>query len=191
MIMTDTDTDTNTSTTTTPGKIVGLAPIFGCSKRDDPHFGTTPEGPRKLERICQRYAGTPHLIGLYVTESAEWEYAPDPSTHGRVVYLVRVLPMPKGKTSADYDSGVLHLRGMQLVDRWPFGWPCQVVYYSPEGGPVLRDAVSFALGQTNYGHWAGQFLQGPIDCVPALANRLLAEIRNNIAQDPSHQVRPF
>jgi hypothetical protein len=34
-----------------------------------------------------------------------------------------------------------HLKGKTLVDRWPIGWPSEVVFFSNHGGPVLRDVV--------------------------------------------------
>ncbi len=58
---------------------------------------------------------------------------------------------------------------------------------------MLRDAVAFALQVYEYGSWASQFLQGPIDLrpMPALRHRLLLEIQHQITRDPGTQIRPF
>ena len=68
----------------------------------------------------------------------------------------------------------------QRVDRWPIGWPSDVIFYSKHGGPVLRDAVQNALHRSDYGAFTHQLLQGPIDLskhsMRPLANRLMKEI---------------
>ena len=103
------------------------------------------------------------LVAIYVVEGPESEYNDDPSTFGRVVALVRPLPMPPGKTIKDYPSGCQHLKGNFLVDRWPIGWPSEVVFFSNHGGPVLRDVVKTATGRSDYATFTHQLLQGPID----------------------------
>jgi hypothetical protein len=151
------------------------------------------QGQQKLTNVCNRLAGTRDLVGLYVTESAEPDYNPDAAQYGRVVALVRVLRMPSGHTIHNYQSGCMELKGHQLVDRWPVGWPSETVFFSPYGGPVLRDAVASALQIYDYINFAGEFLGGPIDLrrMPLLRNRLMAEVQNEIARDPGTQVRPF
>jgi len=172
--------------------IAALSPVFSV----DPNgtcFCVTTQGQRNLVQLGQRLAGGRALVGLYVPESAEPDYNPDAAQYGRVVALVRMLSMLPGQTVHAYPSGCLDYRGGQLIDRWPVGWPSEMVFYSPHGGPVLRDAVASALQVYDYGGWAGQFLQGPIDLrpMPALRQRLMAEIRHQIACNPGTQIRPF
>jgi len=172
--------------------IEALSPVFGVDSQGG-RFCTTSQGRRNLVQLGARLAGSGSLVGLYVTESAEPDYQPDPAQHGRVVALVRMLPMPQGHTVQNYPSGCMELRGGQMVDRWPVGWPSETVFFSPHGGPVLRDAVALALHIYDFAGFAGQFLQGPIDLrgVPALRNRLMIEIRHELVRNPVAQVRPF
>ena len=173
--------------------IEALSPVFS-HERNYFSFHTHDKGQRNLGLTGARLAGVRNaLVGLYVTESTEHDYNPDPAQYGRVVALVRMLPMPLGNTMQLYPSRCMEFRHGKLVDRWPFGWPCEVVFLSQHGGPVLRDAVRFALGVHDYGGWAGQFLQGPINLrrLPALRKRLMLEVRNEIARDLSTQILPF
>lgn len=172
--------------------VEALSPVFSARPSDD-QFCVTTQGQRNLEQLGQRLAGTHHLVGLYVPESAEPDYNPDEAQYGRVIALVRMIKMPAGLTVHSYQSGCLEFRGNQLVDRWPVGWPSETVFYSSHGGPVLRDAVASALHVYRYGTWASQFLQGPIDLrpMPHLRKRLLAEVMYQINLDPTTQLRPF
>ncbi|MCI4679088.1 hypothetical protein K9U39_20130 [Rhodoblastus acidophilus] len=172
--------------------IEALSPVFSVDSQGG-HFCTTSQGQRNLVQLGGRLAGSQGLVGLYVTESAEPDYQPDPAQHGRVVALVRMLAMPQAHTVQNYPSGCMELRGSLMADRWPVGWPSETVFFSPHGGPVLRDAVAFALHIHDFAGFAGQFLQGPIDLrgVPALRDRLMIEIRHEVARNPAAQVRPF
>jgi hypothetical protein len=129
--------------------------------------------------------------------SPEPHYNDDPSTFGRIIALVRPRPMPPGRTIDNYPSGCLDVneRTGELFDRWPIGWPSEIVFYSEHGGPVLRDAVITALHRSDYGAFAHQLLQGPINlskyAMRPLRHRLMLEIRYQIARDPQTQVHPF
>ena len=172
--------------------IEALSPVFSADAQGD-RFCTTSQGQRNLVQLGSRLAGSDSLVGLYVTESAERDYQPDPAQHGRVVALVRMLAMPQAHTVQNYPSGCMELRGSLMADRWPVGWPSETVFFSPHGGPVLRDAVAFALHIYDFAGFTGQFLQGPIDLrrMPALRNELMNQIRHDIARNPVAQVRPF
>jgi hypothetical protein len=172
--------------------IEALSPVFSADPQQN-CFCVTVQGQRNLLALGARLAGSRDLVGLYVTESAEPDYQPDAAQYGRVVALVRMLPMPSNHTIHNYLSGCVELRGGQLVDRWPIGWPSETVFFSPHGGPVLRDAVSSALHIHDYAGFAGQFLQGPIDIrrMPALRNTLMTEVLHQIAHNPGTQLRPF
>jgi hypothetical protein len=172
--------------------IEALSPVFSADAQGD-RFCTTQQGRHNLEQLGLRLAGSDTLVGLYVTESAEAEYQPDPAQHGRVVALVRMLPMPQQHTVQNYPSGCMELRSGRLGDRWPVGWPSETVFFSPHGGPVLRDAVALALHTHDFAGFAGQFLQGPIDLrrIPALGNRLMIEVRHELGRNPAAKARPF
>jgi len=170
--------------------IEALSPVFSVDPQQG-HFCVTLQGQSKLLSVGNRLAGSRDLVGLYVTESAEPGYQPDSAQYGRVVALVRMLPMPPGHTVQNYVSGCLELRGNQMVDRWPIGWPSETVFFCPQGGPVLRDAVSSALQIHNYAGFAGQFLQGPIDIhlMHPLKKVLMKEVLYQISLNPATQLR--
>jgi hypothetical protein len=173
--------------------IEALSPVFGTDCQGD-RFCVTSQGQHKLLQLGARLAGdTQALVGLYVTESAEPEYNADSAQYGRVVALVRMLPMLQSRTVQDYPSECIEFRRGHLVDRWPIGWPSETMFFSLRGGPVLRDAVAVALHTYDFAGFAGQFLQGPIDLrrMPALRDQLMIEVRNEIARNPGAQIRPF
>ena len=168
-----------------------LSPIFGMpgSQQGSGDMFHVHEGARlNLEGLGARLAGTPGLVGLYSAESADDDYQPDPQQKGRVIALVRMLPMPIGKTVTDYPSGCLKYKtsSQTLVDRWPIGWPSELVYLQLRGAPMLRDLVYRALHISRFSDFAELFLQGPIDLRrwPALGRVLMQEIRIRVAATP-------
>ena len=185
-------------------EIQAISPVFSYSPDDD-RFCVIQQGKARIQEIGRRItgdgtgAGTGGLVAIYVTEDPEPDYSDDPKTFGRIVALVRPLPMPPHKTVEDHPSGcpdwTKYAATGVKVDRWPCGWPSEVVFYSKHGGPVLRDAVSTALHRHDFGAFAHQFLQGPIDLSkPAMAplrKRLMLEVRNQITLNPNAQTRPF
>ena len=88
-----------------------------------------------------------------------------------------------------------HLKDKTLLDRWPIGWPSEVVFFSNYGGPVLRDVVKTATGRSDYATFTHQLLQGPIDLMRTgyapIRHQLMREIRHQIARDAKTQIRPF
>jgi hypothetical protein len=111
------------------------------------HFSTSESAAQTLMALGARIAGKPEsLVGLYIPESTEPEYNSDKGKYSRVAALVRMLPMPANKRINDYPSKCLIFKNGSIVDRWPIGWPAEVVFYSQYGGPVLRDAVYKAEG---------------------------------------------
>jgi hypothetical protein len=180
--------------------IAAISPAFGYDVNAD-RFCLTSQCQHSLQALGARLTLTgdgpaTELVAIYVTESPEPDYdAFGPSAHGRIVALVRPLPMPAGLTIWAFPSGCLELKGGQLVDRWPVGWPCEVVFYSPCGGPVLRHVFAAALGRYDYFGLTHGLLQGPIELsVPwrrPLEPWLMREIRYQVARDPGTQIRPF
>ena len=187
-----------------PASIEALSAVFSADPGANPlgdRFCTHLNGATNLLQVGHRLAGTGKLVGLYVTENPEWDYNPDPQQFGRVVALVRMLPMAPSKTIYDYESGCKEFKRDQFVDRWPVGWPCQFVFFSPHGGPYLRDivlhnkVVRSALGIKEYHDFAAQFLHGPIALwqfsMGPLRQKLMEAVRHEMAQNPQTQLLPF
>lgn len=178
--------------------IVAITPVFGAHPSYK-SFHTTDQGVHNLSQVGVRYEGNRDaLIAIYCVQSTEWEYNPDPDEYGRVLALARVTPMPPGNTVHSYPSGCPILRHGHIVDRWPVGWPCEYVFHSSHGSPDLRHvfyAVRAALGSSDYASFAHQFLQGPLDIsrprYRPLADRLMAEVRHEIARNPPAQLQSF
>jgi hypothetical protein len=61
--------------------IEALSPVFSADANGD-RFCTTKQGRHNLVHLGERLAGSDSLVGLYVTESAEPDYQPDPAQHG-------------------------------------------------------------------------------------------------------------
>lgn len=183
-----------------PTEIAALQCIFEHDPTHNPHFCSTREGGNELQRICRDVAGNHDaLVGLYVVKSVDpadqaqgLRY--DPAMHGRVVALVRVLPMPAGRSIHDYPSGVpKYDRHFNKVDRWPVGWPSETVFFSGYGGPFL-DVACYRTGFDFVG-LTHQFLQGPIDlrrrAFQPLRQQLLLEARHQAMRQPATVVSPF
>jgi hypothetical protein len=159
------------------------------------HFSVTSSGENNLLQLGADFAGDPNaLVGLYVPESCEPEYSDDADQYGRVVALVRMLPMPPGQTINNYPSGCIeyHDNG-QRYDRWPIGWPHEMVFYSEHGGPVLRDAALVLSHIHQYADLVYPMQQGPMRLrkLPQLSIKLMQESRNEITRNPSSQVVSF
>jgi hypothetical protein len=181
-----------------PSVVVAITPVFGAHPKYK-SFHTTLQGQHNLMQVGARYAGNPNaLIAIYCVQSTEWAYNPNSTEYGRVLALARPLLMPPGSTVHTYPSGCPILQRGQIVDRWPVGWPCEYVFYSSHGGPDLSHvfyAVRAAIGSSDYASFAHQFLQGPLDLgrprYRPLADRLMAEIRHEVARNPQSMCLPF
>jgi hypothetical protein len=157
-------------TTALQASIEALTPVFGHSSSSGytpesgpDYFCSQPGGRSRLLQAGATLAGRPEkLVGLYVVESCEARYNDDEAQYGRVIALVRMLPMPQGRTIDDYQSGCFEYdRNGQKFDRWPIGWPCEQVFFSMHGGPMLRDVVTAALPHIHaYGDFAYEFQFG-------------------------------
>lgn len=179
-------------------EIFAITPVFSHSAAST-HISATLQARPLFESLGRRETTngeSNNLLAVYVTENPERQYSDTPETFGRIVALVRLLPMPWNKTVLDYPSGCRELIRNQLADRWPVGWPCETVFYSPHGGPMLRDVVRSALRITNYGDdFACQMQHGPIDLMrfvyAPLRQQLISEVRHQIVLDPQTLVKPF
>jgi hypothetical protein len=181
-------------------EIVALSCIFEGDQTNSNAFCVIEEGHARLQELGDSIAGKPEkLVGLYVPLIVQPEDEPirdyDPTMRGRVIALVRALPMPRNKTIRDYysdDPRTLRLFRGQLVHRWPVGWPSETVFYSANG-PALKDACDMT-GHV-YADLTHRFLKGPIDLqsirFKTLRNRLMAEIEHRVAHQPETIIREF
>lgn len=188
-------------------EIVALAPIFDPDPNPANQFYLdrfcsidTGLAPMNMQSLCLSIAGKPDkLVGLYVPKSVDPEdFAQGlrglPQTHGRVTTLVRVLPMPSGHNMTHYPANVMKFTMQSgLIQRWPIGWPCEAVFFSAYGGPVLEYmCLNAKLKFTDLTH---QFFQGTID----LRRWLYATLRWHLWNEvdtirriyPTTQLRPF
>jgi hypothetical protein len=185
----------STTATMSSPIICAVSPVFDYDAQCD-RFCVTDQARMRLQAAALLAIREEALIAIYVTENPEPQYNTDPSTFGRVVALVRPLPMPAGQSVHHYPSGCIHLNSRgALVDRWPIGWPSEVVFFSHHGGPVLRHVVQTATGRFDYGTFAHAMIYGPIDLTRAgyrvIARQLMREIRHQVARNPKTQIRPF
>jgi hypothetical protein len=175
--------------------IEALSAVFGVFSPQQDRFCVPLRARNSLIQLGARIAGKQEkLVGLYVPESAEPEYNSDSAQYGRVVALVRMKGLAQGLPNlTNYPSGCMELRGPRLVDRWPIGWPSDIVFLSPHGGPVLRDAVLVALHRSDFAGFTVQFQHGPIDLrlLPTLRSQLMAQVRHDIARNPNSQIQQF
>jgi hypothetical protein len=186
--------------------IAAISPVFGYDANTD-RFCLTIQCTQRLQALGARltnvgklpgsdvFQPAQDLVAIYVTQDPEPDYDNlGPSAHGRIVALVRPLLMPVGSTISSFPSGCVQLKGEQLVDRWPIGWPSEVVFYSAYGGPVLRDVYRLALSRSDLFALTHGMLQGPVELsgwLRPLEPVLMREIRHQVSLDPSTQIRPF
>ncbi len=174
-------------------QVRALSPVFGHELSYN-SFCLSAKSKDNIERLSARLAGTRDLVGLYIPQETEPDYNADALQYGRVIALVRMLRMPPGHSVHSYQSGCLEYRGGIVADRWPIGWPSEVVFYSMYGGPYLKDGVMQTIKPKTFGDFAIQFhLDGLIYLgpYPDLRKWLLREVLAQIRRDPTTQIRPF
>ena len=174
-------------------EIRAISPVFSFEPEYE-SFCVIKKAKAKLEEIGNRLTEDDRsLVAIYVTESPEKEFNPNGEGAGRIVALARPLPMPAGALVEDYPSGCMRLSGGELIDRWPIGWPCEVVFFSKHGGPVLRDAILATGDSAPFADFVLAFMQGPIDLAtrPHLRRQLMVQVRHEIDRNPSALMWPF
>lgn len=87
-------------------EIAAISPVFSYGPSCEA-FSVTEGCRERLEQTCARIVKEGRLIALYVPESTADEVTQngdryDPATYGRIVALVRPVPMPSGKTVDDF-----------------------------------------------------------------------------------------
>jgi hypothetical protein len=111
--------------------------------RDIDRISVRSNARNSLLEMANRLVGTPGLVAIYtprtvvIPQNAEEGWAPR-RVPGCVVGAVRPLSMPTGQWVENYPCPDL-----DGSDRWPIGWPCEVVYELPATEcPALRDHVA-------------------------------------------------
>ncbi len=135
------------------------------------HIAAPRSAARTIEEMGSRLVASGELVGIYIPETAEGIVA-TPMQRGRIIGLVRLLPMPSGLTPRDYYY--------PLGDpnpHWPVGWPCEVVHAPPAAQcPFLRDLVLQAkIPGMDFQTVAGILHRGPFR-VPVMFGEIIAKV---------------
>ena len=152
-------------------KITHIKAMFGLDPSE--RCVSTPERTEKqFLRIARQIQGhEDQLLAIYVPETTLPVYCA-PEFTGRVVGAVRLLPLPVGSVPEDYNF--LDFDG---TNRWPIGWPCEVVAAPPVTKcPRLRDLVAAELPQYTFAQYTAMFSHGPFALQDKLARRLEAAL---------------
>ncbi len=148
-------------------KLKYLEPMYGFEP-EITHVAVPIGAESRLGEMAARLVGTDDLIAVYVPEGTADVYEV-PGMRGKVVGAVKLLPMPKGRSTQDY-----FYNDWDGTRRWPNGWPCKAVYAPPiQKCPLLRTAVDFLHGLDNFGPYVSRLQYGPIDLDGKMAKYLL------------------
>lgn len=150
-------------------EITHLKAMFGL----DPSEGyvSTPRGTEgQFLRVARQIQGhADQLLAIYVPETTRPVYC-SPEFIGRVVGAVRLLPLPEGREPQDYNF--LDFDG---TNRWPVGWPCEVVAAPPVTKcPRLKDLVAAVFPQYTFAQYTARLEHGPFPLEKKMARRLEA-----------------
>lgn len=149
-------------------KIKWLTPVFGFDA-DVPHVGVQKNGWDALHKLKDDLLGSGHLVGFYVPEGTEDRYQPG-EQRGRVVGAARLVEMPAGRTPHDY-----WYNDWDGSRRWPYGWPCTVVYApKADEGPILRYLVDSLHPGKPYADYVQPFRHGPFKLGFRMSEKLTA-----------------
>jgi hypothetical protein len=158
--------------------IRGITAMFAFSEGEThTHIGVPEKGHDKLLEMVHDLEGTRGQVAIYVPLGTDDVYNPG-QQRGRVVAVVELLPMPAAKGITDYYSN-------DLVDgsrRWPYGWPCRVVYAPPVAEcPSLREHVESLHGSGSFQGYTARFQFGPFP----LEDKMRPKLNSDFAQvDP-------
>ena len=131
------------------------------------HVAVPESGRAALQAMAVDLVRTPGQVAIYIPEGTEDIYRPGPS-RGRVVGVVRLLPMPSGQRVEDY-----FYNDWDGSRRWPIGWPCQVVYAPAVAEcPSLREHVEHLFGGGSFGGYVSRFQRGPFALDEDMRERL-------------------
>jgi hypothetical protein len=176
-------------------EIGAISAVFSSYSPDSDRFCATELCQKRFLETDQRLVNTGSLVALYVTLERE-HGNDDPCAFGRIIALARPQPMLPGRTIDYYRLEQYQiLKRSKLEYRWPIGWPSEVVFYSPYGGPDLKIAYYKALGRSDYADFTSQLQWGPISlstmAMRPLRDGLMEEIRHQIERDHRTQLRTF
>lgn len=140
--------------------------LFGFAP-DQSHICVPAGADHPLERMVDDVLGTKELIAIYIPAGTADVYKVN-EMRGRVVGAVRLLPMPKGRTTADYSY-----KDWDGTLRWPIGWPCEAVYAPPvDQCPLLKPIVEMLFGPDLFRTYTARFQQGPFPLESNVAREL-------------------
>lgn len=147
-----------------------ITAVYGVPETRDEkrsHIAVPDNARSKLHEMAAELVGTSKLVALYVPEGTEDVYKAGDKC-GRVIGLVQLVEMPKGKTIEDF-----FYNDWGGTRRWPVGWPCHVVCNPPPVEcPQLREHVESLIGEKVFGGYVKRFKIGPFRLEPEMRARL-------------------
>ncbi len=139
-------------------KISWIQPLFHYADKFTV-VGVSEKHQEQLKKMAEELIQSEDLMATYVPEGTDEGYNVG-KMHGRVTSLIKLLDMPKDRTTENY--GQLDTLTGKL--RWPHGWPCEVVCTPPvEECCKLRTIIDDLYGSGSFGAWAHKFKStGPV-----------------------------
>lgn len=143
-----------------------IEPMFGF-EAGQTHICVPQGADDALRNMSDDLVGSDDLIAIYIPQGTHDVYEVN-DMRGKVVGAVRLLPMPPGKTTADY-----FYKDWDGSLRWPVGWPCEAVYAPPiDQCPMLRSLVELLFGPDNFKAYVARFQRGPFELDGRMAKEL-------------------
>jgi hypothetical protein len=103
--------------------------------------------------MARELAGTTGLVAVYVPEGTPDEYKTADHRRGRVIEVVKLLPLPPGRKLEDY-----FYENVEKKRQWPIGLPCKQVCAPPVADcPFLRDIFESHYGKSQFGSYTAKF----------------------------------
>jgi hypothetical protein len=93
-----------------------------------------------LQRMGDELGGTDHVAAIYIAKRAPDRFGAA-AFRGRIAGVVRLAPMPPGRTMLDY----FETAEPADVGRWPLGWPVAAWLRFPEPEPPRLDDLARSL----------------------------------------------
>jgi hypothetical protein len=161
-----------------------LTALYGL-RPNQTHIAVPELGEERLHQMAADLVASEDLVAIYVPLGTEEDYRPG-NMRGRVVGGVRLVPMPKGKSTRDY-----FFDDLDGSPRWPVGWPCRVVYApAVEECPLLRSIVDAAHKPNSFQPYVSRLKRALFQVDRKVADRLDAwftrfPVCQTVASSPS------
>lgn len=131
------------------------------------HIAVPETARTALLGMADDLVGTNQLIAHYVPEGTEDVYRPG-AKRGRLVCLVKLVPMPSDKKVEDY-----FYDDWDKTRRWPIGRPAELICAPPVAEcPLLREHVETLFGSGSLGGYVKRFQKGPFKLEHDMCERL-------------------